>query len=94
MGEQKHSILNLGTIQSYALIFISEATVTAAGTCGKGAEAHSKFGHWRKKHLTYPTHSGYNISELYSDHLCGLVVRVPGYRSRCPGFNSRCYQIF
>jgi hypothetical protein len=25
--------------------------------------------------------------------LCGLVVRVPGYRSRA-GFNSRRYQIF
>jgi hypothetical protein len=24
---------------------------------------------------------------------CGLVVRVPGYRSRRPGFNSRRYQI-
>jgi hypothetical protein len=28
------------------------------------------------------------------DHLCGLVVRVPGYRSRGPGFNSQCYQVF
>jgi hypothetical protein len=26
--------------------------------------------------------------------LCGLVVRVPGYRSRGPGFVSRRYQIF
>jgi hypothetical protein len=26
--------------------------------------------------------------------LCGLVVRVPGYRSRDPGFDSRSYQIF
>jgi hypothetical protein len=25
---------------------------------------------------------------------CGLVVRVPSYRSRGPGFNSRRYQIF
>jgi hypothetical protein len=25
---------------------------------------------------------------------CGLVVRVPGYRSRCPGFDSGRYQIF
>jgi hypothetical protein len=29
-----------------------------------------------------------------NDHLCGLVVRVPGYRSRDPGFGSRRYQIF
>jgi hypothetical protein len=24
-------------------------------------------------------------------HLCSLVVRVPGYRSRGPGFDSRNY---
>jgi hypothetical protein len=28
------------------------------------------------------------------DRLCGLMVRVPGYRSRGPGFGSRLYQIF
>jgi hypothetical protein len=28
------------------------------------------------------------------DCLCGLVVRVPGYRSGCPTFDSRRYQIF
>jgi hypothetical protein len=28
------------------------------------------------------------------DRLCGLVVRVPGYRSRGPRFDSRHYQIF
>jgi hypothetical protein len=28
------------------------------------------------------------------DCLCGLVVRVSGYRSRGPGFYSRCFQIF
>jgi hypothetical protein len=26
--------------------------------------------------------------------LCGLMVRVSGYRPRCPGFDSRRYQIF
>jgi hypothetical protein len=29
-----------------------------------------------------------------SDRLSGLVVEVPGYRSRGPGFDSRRYQIF
>jgi hypothetical protein len=29
-----------------------------------------------------------------TDHLCGLMVRVPGYRSRDPGFDSWRYQIF
>jgi hypothetical protein len=28
------------------------------------------------------------------DRLCGLIVRVPGYKSRGPGFDSRHYQIF
>jgi hypothetical protein len=29
-----------------------------------------------------------------SDRLCGLLVRVPGYRSRGPGFDSGRYQNF
>ena len=28
------------------------------------------------------------------DRLCGLVVRVSGYRYRDPGFDPRRYQIF
>jgi hypothetical protein len=35
----------------------------------------------------------YLISPVH-DRLCGLVVRVPGYRSRGPGFDSQRYQIF
>ena len=31
---------------------------------------------------------------LYYDRLCGLVVRVSGYRYRGLGFDSRRYQIF
>jgi len=30
----------------------------------------------------------------YKDRLCGLVVRVSGYRYRALGFDSRRYQIF
>jgi hypothetical protein len=29
----------------------------------------------------------------YEERLCGLVVRVSGYRSRSPGFGSRPYHI-
>jgi hypothetical protein len=37
----------------------------------------------------------YFVSELaYLNRLCGLVVRVPGYRSRGPGYDSRRCQIF
>ena len=37
-----------------------------------------------------------NIRECspYSDRLCGIVVRVSGYRYRGLGFDSRRYQIF
>jgi hypothetical protein len=31
---------------------------------------------------------------IFTDRLCGLVVRVPGYRSRGPRFDSQRYQIF
>jgi hypothetical protein len=34
-----------------------------------------------------------NSIHLLLDRLCGLVVRVPGYRSRVSGFESWCYQI-
>ena len=38
----------------------------------------------------------YNSSPCYStsDRLCGLVVRVSGYRYRGLGMDSRRYQIF
>jgi len=34
------------------------------------------------------------ISSVITDRLCGLVVRVSGYRYRGPGFDPRRYQIF
>nr|CAD7196858.1 unnamed protein product [Timema douglasi] len=33
----------------------------------------------------------YVIHKNTYDHACGLVVRVPGYESRCLGFNPRCH---
>jgi len=34
------------------------------------------------------------MGEYYMDRLCGLVVRVTGYRYRGPGFDPRRYRIF
>jgi hypothetical protein len=34
------------------------------------------------------------VSSFFNDRLCGLVVRVSGYRSRVPGFDSQPYHIF
>ena len=35
-----------------------------------------------------------NVVRIYIDRLCGLVVRVSGYRYRGFGFDSQRYQIF
>jgi len=45
---------------------------------------------------TNATHLIPIFEELYElgDRLCGLVVRVSGYRYRGPGFDPRRYQIF
>jgi hypothetical protein len=39
-------------------------------------------------------HDYYHIIFRPADRLCGLMVRVSGYRSKSPGFDSRPYQIF
>jgi hypothetical protein len=39
-------------------------------------------------------HGNFAVLLHILDRLCGLVVRVPGYRSRGPGSNSVCYQIY
>ena len=42
-------------------------------------------------------HLRFSVFALYISHvdrLCGLVVRVSGYRYRGLGFDSRRYQIF
>jgi hypothetical protein len=45
-------------------------------------------------HKYCPWKLSYSISVLGYNRLCGLVVRVPGYRTRGPGFDTRRYQIF
>ena len=41
-----------------------------------------------------PNQAIFSISFVLLDRLCGLVVRVSGYRYRGSGFDSRRYQIF
>jgi hypothetical protein len=52
----------------------------------------------RPCHLEAPQHPSVSCSSSSFPHsiyrLCGLVVRVSGYRSRGPEFDSRPYQIF
>jgi hypothetical protein len=52
---------------------------------------------WTRKQITVSQDVVPNIthwSNMKEDRLCGLVVRVSGYRSRCPGLDSRPFQIF
>jgi hypothetical protein len=45
--------------------------------------------------LPYRLSLAYLNTQFYTlDRFCGLVGRVPGYRSRGPGFDFRLYQIF
>jgi hypothetical protein len=44
--------------------------------------------------IPVPDHQITGAVLLLSDRLCGLVVRVNGYRSRGPGFDSRALRDF
>jgi hypothetical protein len=48
---------------------------------------------WRSNKTIHRAKTASEITNT-RDRLCGLVVRVPGYRFRSPGFDSRRYQIF
>jgi hypothetical protein len=52
------------------------------------------FGRWLSSKKNWIKLRGFSSQANYTDRLCGLVVRVPAYRSRGPGFDSRRYQIF
>jgi hypothetical protein len=49
-----------------------------------------------KMDTTCPPKLQFTFTGLYGliDRLCGLLLRVPGYRSRGPEFDSRRYLIF
>jgi hypothetical protein len=42
-------------------------------------------------HITF---SCFAEKDIVKDHLCGLAVRVPGYRSRGPGFIPGATRLF
>jgi hypothetical protein len=45
-------------------------------------------------HIYRGFYENYFVQLRTFDRLCGLVVRVSGYRYRGPGFDPRRYQIF
>ena len=56
-------------------------------------DSHSILANWRI-HFSQ-LFNGHGVNDVRQiDRLCGLVVRVSGYRYRGLGFDSRRYQIF
>jgi hypothetical protein len=53
----------------------------------------AQMSHFIILNLIWPHYEFILLSCSIRDYLCGLVVRVPVYRSRGPGFDSRRYQI-
>jgi len=52
-------------------------------------------GYWNMYVISHVTLIRYIYIYIYIyDRLCGLVVRVSGFRYRGPGFDPRRYQIF
>jgi hypothetical protein len=71
----------------FTLLLASEALVI--GDWGLEMKNKIELRKWKIVTSQHLWHVQQNI-----DRLCGLVVRVPGYRSRGPGFYSQRYQIF
>jgi hypothetical protein len=49
---------------------------------------------WTQNMCLYSCSWNFTKYTIVLDRLCGLAVRVPGYRSRVPGFDSWRYHIF
>jgi len=49
---------------------------------------------FNQKYMIFKLWSNLDSLIVFVDRLCGLVVRVSGYRYRGPGFDPRRYQIF
>jgi hypothetical protein len=59
----------------------------------------SEYVYYNNCRIKYPIYLNrmIQINTIHSrvcDRLCGLGIRVAGYRSRGPGFNFRRYQMF
>jgi hypothetical protein len=92
-----------GNYQPYENIFRSVGLAAGYGLKGPGSISGKIFLFFRKSRPALGPTRPLIQWELGSvsprvqqpgDRLCGLVVRVSGYRSRGPGFDSRRYQIF
>ena len=90
-------ILPFYSFQRCLSSIISFAPGPKDGLCPSGF--HTRTVHEINSYLCYTTDPSQppsfdKLSKHSLDRLCGLVVRVSGYRYRGPGLDPRCYQIF
>jgi hypothetical protein len=74
-----------------ALRFVDEVRIHTQHTVRTRAYAYSGY---ISLNSDYRYVSKFVVSSVATDPLCGLVVRVSGYRPRGPGFDSQRFQIF
>ena len=91
-------------VQNHCTSHIKDSQMTKASAC-QFQDIHSALGSWNtqsalttlgkhKGKMTSPAWYAYWTGLVSVDRLCGLVVRVSGYRYRGLGFDSWRYQIF
>jgi hypothetical protein len=100
---------DVNSISRHVSKTVDETVKETCGGGRKGDTNHNKTDKWKRmgrntresrgtevyitEHMTIQRWI-FNRHCTSSDRLCGLVVRVPGYRSRDPESDSRRYQIF